>query len=175
MLSLPEIKIKEFIMKNLIVFLSILSVSFANAQAFKGNTDNKLQIGANLQDLATGINVSYDYGLGENISVGVSGAYALSVAEKLEASFGDRVDIKGRFNAHLGSVLNIDENFDLYPGLNLGLKNFGGHVGARFFFSEGFGVFAETVFPLARYKNNIVGAEYLHNQFVVNVGATFSL
>ena len=32
-------------MKKLIVILSILSVSFANAQAFKGNTDNKFQIG----------------------------------------------------------------------------------------------------------------------------------
>lgn len=162
-------------MKKLLLLISILSVSFANAQAFKGNTDNKLQIGANLQEFATGINVSFDYGLGENISVGVSGAYALGVAEKLDASFGDRVDVKGRFNAHLGSVLNIDENFDLYPGLNLGLKNFGGHVGARYFFSEGFGVFAETVFPIAKYKNNILGADYIHNQFVVNVGASFSL
>lgn len=172
---MPEIKHKTFIMKKLILLLTILSVSFANAQAFKGETDNKFQIGANFQDMATGINVSYDYGLGENISIGVSGAYALGIKEGLDASFGDRFDIKGRFNAHLGSVLNIDENFDLYPGLNLSLKNFGGHVGARYFFSDGFGIFAETVFPLARYKNNIVGAEYLHNQFVMNIGATFSL
>ena len=163
-------------MKRLVVLISILSVSFANAQAFKGNTDNKLQIGANFQDMATGINVSYDYGLGENISVGVTGAYALSVKDKVDASFGQRVDLKGRFNAHLGSVLNIDENFDLYPGLNLGLKNFGGHIGARFFFSDGFGIFAETVFPLARYKTNITDpADKIHNQFVVNFGATFSL
>ncbi len=163
-------------MKKLIVLLSILSVSFANAQAFKGNTDNKLQIGANLQDAATGINVSFDYGLGENISVGISGAYALGVKEELDADFGDRFDLKGRFNAHLGSVLNIDENFDFYPGLNLGLKNFGGHVGARYFFSEGFGLFAETVFPLAKYDDNITNpAHYIHNQFTVNIGATFSL
>ena len=175
-LYLHEIKIKKFIMKKLIVLLSILSVSFANAQAFKGNTDNKLQIGVNFQDMATGINVSYDYGLGENISVGVVGAYALGIKEDLHATFGERIDFKGRFNAHLGSVLNIDENFDLYPGLNLGLKNFGGHVGARYFFSEGFGIFAETVFPLARYKTNIINpADKIHNQFVFNIGATFSL
>ena len=171
-----EIKIKKITMKKLIVLLSILSVSFANAQAFKGNTDNKLQIGANFQDKATGISISYDYGLGENISVGVVGAYALSVSDAFHADFGQRVDLKGRFNAHLGSVMNIDENFDLYPGLNLGLKNFGGHVGARFFFSEGFGIFTEAVFPLARYKTNITNpADYIHNQFVMNVGATFSL
>lgn len=173
---MPKIKFKTFTMKKLIVLLSILSVSFANAQAFKGNTDNKLQIGANLQDAATGINVSFDYGLGENISVGVSGAYALGITDELDADFGDRFDLKGRFNAHLGSVLNIDENFDLYPGLNLGLKNFGGHVGTRYFFSDGFGIFAETVFPLAKYDNDSTNpAHDIHNQFVVNIGATFSL
>lgn len=171
-----EIKFKNFIMKKLVVLLSILSVSFANAQAFKGNTDNKLQIGVNFQDLATGINVSYDYGLGENISVGLTGAYALSIKEDLHATFGERIDVKARFNAHIGSVLNFDDNFDLYPGLNLGLKNFGGHVGARYFFSEGFGIFAETVFPLAKYKTNITNnADKIHNQFVFNIGASFNL
>lgn len=173
---MPHLKHKYFIMKKLIVLLSILSVSFANAQAFKGNTDNKLQIGANIQENATGINVAFDYGLGENISVGLSGAYALGVKEELDASFGDRFDIKGRLNAHLGSVLNIDENFDLYPGLNLSLKNFGGHVGARYFFSDGFGIYAESVFPLAKYDNDIINpAHLIHNQFVFNLGATFSL
>src|SRR5690606_33109895 len=130
----------------------------------------------NLQDKATGNNLTYDYGLGENISVGVSGAYALSIKEGLDADFGQRIDLKGRFNAHLGSVLNVDENFDFYPGLNLSLKNFGGHVGARYFFSEGFGIYAETAFPLARYKTNITNpADKIHNQFVLNIGATFSL
>lgn len=163
-------------MKKLFVLLCILSVSFANAQAFMGNTDNKFQIGANFQDAATGINVSYDYGLGENISVGVVGAYALGVREELDASFGDRFDVKGRFNAHLGSVLNIDENFDVYPGLSLSLKNFGGHVGARYFFSDGFGIFTEAVFPIAKYDNNITNpAKYLYNQFVFNIGASFNL
>lgn len=163
-------------MKKLFLLFTVLSVSLVNAQAFKGNTDNKLQIGANFQDAATGINVSFDYGLGENISVGVVGAYALGVREELNASFGDRVDLKGRFNAHLGSVLNFDENFDFYPGLNLSLKNFGGHVGARYFFSDGFGIFTEAVFPLAKYKTNITNpAHYIHNQFVVNVGASFNL
>ncbi len=163
-------------MKKLILLLTILSVSLVHSQAFKGSMDNKLQIGANIQDGATGINLSYDYGLGENISVGVSSAYALSINDAIDADFGDRFDIKGRFNAHLGSVLDIDDNFDLYPGLSLSLKNFGGHVGARYFFSEGFGVFTEAVFPIAKYDaNDLKPADYIHNQFVVNLGAVFSL
>jgi hypothetical protein len=83
-------------MKKLFVILTVLSVSFAHAQAFKGKGDNKLQIGANLQDAATGLNVSYDYGLGENISVGVSSTYAMSVDDALDADFGDRFDLKAR-------------------------------------------------------------------------------
>ncbi|RYH76049.1 hypothetical protein EVU94_03570 [Flavobacteriaceae bacterium 144Ye] len=163
-------------MKNLFLFVALISFSMVNAQAFKGKGDQKFQVGLNLQDEATGINVSYDYGLGENISIGVSSTYALGIDDRLDADFGDRFDIKGRFNANLGNVINIDENFDLYPGLNISLKNFGGHVGARYFFTDGFGIFTEASFPLAKYsddKSDI--GYYIHNQFALNIGATFNL
>ena len=163
-------------MRKLLFLFAVLSVSLMNGQAFTGNMDNKFQVGANIQDAATGIFVSYDYGLGENMSVGVVSGYALSVHDAIDADFGDRFDLKARFNANLGTILNVDENFDLYPGLNLSLKNFGGHVGARYFFSEGFGVFTEAAFPIAKYDaNDLRPADYIHNQFVVNLGAVFNL
>ena len=163
-------------MKKIVFIIAVLSISLANAQAFSGSMDNKFQVGASIQDLATGIYASYDYGLGENISVGVTSAYALGVNSGVDADFGDRFDIKARFNAHLGSVIGVSDNFDVYPGLNLSLKNFGGHVGARYFFSEGFGVFTEAVFPIAKYDaNDLRPADYIHNQFVVNLGAVFNL
>ncbi|WP_033959781.1 DUF6646 family protein [Psychroserpens jangbogonensis] len=163
-------------MKKLFFIIALVSISLVNAQAFKGKGDQKFQIGANFQDEATGINVSYDYGLGENISVGVSSTYALGVDSRLDADFGDRFDLKARFNANLGNVINVDENFDVYPGLSLSLKNFGGHIGARYFFSDGFGVFTEANFPLAKYSNDKSEVSYyIHNQFTVNIGATFSL
>ncbi len=171
----PQI-FRHLIMKNLFLFVALISFSMVNAQAFKGKGDQKFQVGLNLQDEATGINVSYDYGLGENISIGVSSTYALGIDDRLDADFGDRFDIKGRFNANLGNVINIDENFDLYPGLNISLKNFGGHVGARYFFTDGFGIFTEASFPLAKYsddKSDI--GYYIHNQFALNIGATFNL
>lgn len=163
-------------MKKLILLVIILSISFVNAQVFIGNNDNKFQVGANFQNNATGINVSYDFGVGPNMSFGVSSSYALRVNDIINADFGDRFDIKGRFNANLGNVINVDENFDVYPGLNLSLKNFGGHLGARYFFSDGFGLFSELNVPLAKYNNDILTpAEKLHNQFTVNLGASFSL
>ncbi len=163
-------------MKNLVLNIALISISFVNSQAFEGKGDQKFQIGANLQDEATGINLSYDYGLGENISIGISSSYSLSIDSRLDADFGERFDLKGRFNANLGSVLNIDENFDFYPGLSLSLKNFGGHVGARYFFSEGFGIFTEASFPIAKYSNDETEiGYYLHNQFALNIGAVFNL
>ena len=162
-------------MKKLFLLIALVSVSLVHAQAYEGKGDQKFQIGANIQDHATGINASFDYGLGENISVGISSTYALGI-DGLDANFGDRFDLKARFNANLGNVLNIDDNFDLYPGLSLSLKNFGGHVGARYFFTNGFGIFTEATFPLAKYsddKSDI--GYYLHNQFALNIGAVFNL
>ena len=125
-------------MKKVLFVLTILSVSLINAQVFEGKGDEKFQIGGNFQDIASGINLSYDYGIGENISIGVSSTYALNVKNNdiLDADFIDRFDIKARFNANLGNVINIDENFDVYPGLSISTKNFGGHLGFRYLFSD---------------------------------------
>ena len=47
-------------MRNLFLIFAIVSISIINAQAFEGKGDQKFQVGANIQDEATGINVSYD-------------------------------------------------------------------------------------------------------------------
>ena len=163
-------------MKKLILLVAILSASFINAQAFLGKGDNKFQVGANFQDGGTGLNLSYDFGVGENISLGFSSTYLLEINDLIDADFDNRFDIRARFNANLGNVINIDENFDVYPGLSLGLKNFGGHLGARYFFSDGFGIYTEFNTPFAKYKSGtLTAAETLHNQFTVNLGAVFNL
>lgn len=176
-------------MKNILFILLVFTITFVNGQAFSGKGDQKLQIGANFQNNATGLNISFDYGLGENISIGISSSYALGVAGDLKddayfgpikvqekAGFIDRFDLRARFNANIGNVLNIDENFDLYPGLSFSLKNFGAHVGARYFFSSGFGIFTEALFPIAKYNSDtLTQAEKINNQFSVNVGAVFNL
>ena len=163
-------------MKRTLIVLLILSVSQLNAQAFKGKGDVKLQVGAAFQEYATGIVTTADFGLGENISIGGSVSYLLNTTEAIGTpKFDDRFDAKIRFNANIGNVVNISEKFDLYPGLNLGLRNFGAHIGARYFFTSGFGVYSEAGFPLAKYKPDAVGYERLNNQFVFQIGATFNL
>ena len=167
---------KPNVMKNFLLIITLFAVSFANAQAFSGKGDQKLQVGANLQEHGSGINVAYDYGLGENISIGITSSYLLGVSSGIDPDFIDRFDLKARFNANIGNVLGVSENFDLYPGLNLSLKNFGGHIGARYFFTTGFGVYTEAAFPIAKYNSDpLTPSEKLNNQFVLCLGASFNL
>lgn len=188
-------------MKKIITVLLVLTASFVNAQAFKGKGDTKFQVGLNMQNWGTGIMVSTDFGLGENMSFGFVSSYLLNtksytmseteyflnnpnydpiidgnyIPKKEDAKFMDRFDVKARFNANIGNVLNFSENLDVYPGLNLGLRNFGAHLGARYFFTDGFGLFSEMNFPLAKYGSSSDTFDKLNNQFVLNIGASFNL
>ena len=158
--------------KNFIIVL-LGAFCMANAQAFKGKDDTKLNIGMTIQNGGTGILAAADFGLGENFSIGILGSYLLGGSQIEGVNSDYRFDAKARFNANLGNVLNISPKFDMYPGLNLGLKNFGGHLGARYFFSEGFGVFSEFSAPFAKYDKD--AASKYNNGVSFNIGASFNL
>lgn len=163
-------------MKKITLIAILLTTAFANAQAFKGKKDTKFQVGMSMQEYATGIVATTDYGLGENISVGASVSYLLNTTDRGGTpKFDDRFDAKLRFNANIGNVLDISDKFDFYPGLDLGLRNFGAHVGARYFFTQGFGIYSEAGFPLAKYDTDARGYERFNNQFVFQIGACFNL
>jgi hypothetical protein len=158
-------------MKKIITLALLAAVSLVNAQAFKGKEDFKAQVGLFLVKGANGIHVSGDYGIGANMSVGASTTYILGVSDGKvkDFPFKDRFDIKARFNANIGNVLNIDEKLDIYPGLNIGTKDFGGHLGARYFFSEGFGVYTEFGFPFSTYESGV------DKRLTTNIGVSFNL
>lgn len=164
-------------MKKIITLLFLIGAITTQAQVYSGKGDVKFQVGANMQSSATGINVTTDFGIGENMSYGFSATYLLNAESIGDAKpeFLDRADVKLRFNANLGNVINVNDALDVYPGLNLGLRNFGGHLGVRYFFTDGFGVFSEAVFPIASYKTNVVGFDKYNNQFSFTVGASFNL
>ena len=160
-------------MKKIITIVLLGAFCTVNAQAFKGKGDTKLNIGMTVQNGGTGVLAAADFGLGENFSIGILGSYLLGGNQIDQVSSDYRFDAKARFNANLGSVLNISPKFDLYPGLNIGLKNFGGHVGARYFFTEGFGVFSEISAPFAKYDKDAV-SKY-NNGTSFSVGVSFNL
>ncbi|MEO0060113.1 MAG: hypothetical protein RLZZ312_1760 [Bacteroidota bacterium] len=160
-------------MKNIFTILLIAFTAISFSQAFSGKGDQKGQVGFSAQNGGTGINVAYDTGIGENISIGLSSVYLLNSNNgTYNLEFTDRFDIKARFNANIGNVLTLPANVDIYPGLNLGLRNFGAHLGARYFFTDGFGIFSEVGIPLAKYDKT---QNLYNNQFVFNIGASFNL
>ncbi|MBP6373100.1 MAG: hypothetical protein KA325_01670 [Flavobacterium sp.] len=164
-------------MKNSIVW-ALLCVSFITyGQAFRGKKDMKFQVGFNMQKNANGIHGSIDKGLADNISVGLAATYLLSTDKYLGSTpyAKDLMDIKARFNANIGDVLGLKPKMDVYPGLDLSLKNFGGHLGFRWFFSSGFGVYAEAGLPIKYYKRTVKDYALFHNQFYLNVGTSFNL
>ncbi|AZA48024.1 hypothetical protein EG346_07395 [Chryseobacterium carnipullorum] len=118
----------------------------ANAQAYTGKGDQKIQLGLSAWGYGTGVTGTYDYGLNKLVSVGAG----------LNAYFGDykdndkdnRVFVFGRVNFHLQEALDLPAKWDIYPGVDVGVlgKDFGigAHIGARYFFTEKVGVFAEV-------------------------------
>ena len=172
-------------MKKMITLVLLCSAALVNAQAFKGKGDIKAQVAASIQSGGTGIFGSTDFGLGENFSIGVTATYLLDAnglynpqkpfdkADDLD--FYQKIDAKFRFNANLGKVIGLPDAMDLYPGLNIGIHNFGTHIGFRYFFSEGFGVFTEASVPITKYEGKTYGNEVFHNQFVFNIGASVSI
>ncbi|MBM1104855.1 hypothetical protein JQC67_01775 [Aurantibacter crassamenti] len=162
-------------MKNLVfAVVTILCATVGFGQAYDGAGDMKFQIGINAQTNGTGITGSLDYGIGQNFSIGATSTYMLGVNELINVPFVDKFDIKARVNANLGDVFQLADNADIYPGLNLSMKNFGGHLGGRYFFTDGFGVFVEFYTPIAKYNDELTPSEEFHNQFAINLGASFN-
>ena len=101
-------------MKKITTLVLLLTAGLLHAQAFKGDGDVKLDIGATIQNGGSGIRVATDFGLGENMSFGFAASYLLSVSKDNlgnKPDFGDRIDVRGRFNANLGNVFELDSDY----------------------------------------------------------------
>lgn len=126
--------------KLLLVCFCLFGIYFAQAQAQIETGDKKVQIGLRPYGLGTGLAGQFDYGLNSMFSVGVGADFYFTKNENFY--------LYGRGNFHLGDLIGFDENFDLYPGIDLGITNSGfsihGRLGARYFFTDKFGAFLEV-------------------------------
>ncbi len=134
-------------MKKLFFMLMMVFLgTAANAQAWTGKGDQKINLGLSAWGYGTGIAATYDYGLNKLISVG-AGANAYFDNYK-DNDKDNRVFIFGRLNFHLQDALDLPTKWDIYPGVDVGVlgRDFGigAHIGAKYFFTEKFGVFAEV-------------------------------
>ncbi|MFB9120443.1 DUF6646 family protein [Bergeyella porcorum] len=133
-------------MKKLILAFSMLfAIGTASAQAWNGKGDQKVQVGLNGWGYGTGITGSYDYGLGKIVSVG-AGANIYFDSYK-DNNKDNNFFVFGRVGFHLQEPLNLPSQWDIYPGVNLGLLGsdfgIGAHLGVRYFFNNKVGIYGE--------------------------------
>lgn len=132
--------------KLFFMFAVMLAGTFVNAQAWTGKGDQKINAGLSAWGYGTGITGTYDYGLNKLISVGAGLNIYFDNYKNNDDK--NRAFVFGRINFHLKDALQLPEKLDIYPGADVGVvgSNFGlgAHIGARYFFTERVGVFAEV-------------------------------
>lgn len=134
-------------MKKLVFIMMLIFASNAvHAQAWTGKGDQKINAGLSVWGYGTGITGTYDYGLNNLISVG--GGLNAYFDNYKDNDNNNRVFVFGRLNFHLKDALQLPEKLDLYPGIDIGVVGsdfgLGAHIGARYFFTDKIGVFAEV-------------------------------
>lgn len=132
--------------KLFFMFVLLLAGTFANAQAWTGKGDQKINAGLSAWGYGTGITGTYDYGLNKLISVGAGLNIYFDNYKNNDDK--NRAFVFGRINFHLKDALQLPEKLDIYPGADVGVVGnsfgLGAHIGARYFFTERIGVFAEV-------------------------------
>lgn len=134
-------------MKKLFFAFSLLFAgSMVSAQAWTGKGDQKVQVGFNAWGYGTGLTGTYDYGLSNLVSVGAGLNVYFDGYRNNDID--NNIFAFGRINFHLQDALQLPEKWDVYPGVDLGVlgRDFGigVHIGARYFFTEKWGAFAEV-------------------------------
>ena len=132
--------------KLFFMFVLMLAGTFVNAQAWTGKGDQKINAGLSAWGYGTGVTGTYDYGLNKLISVGAGLNIYFDNYKNNDDK--NRAFVSGRINFHLKDALQLPEKLDIYPGADVGVVGnsfgLGAHIGARYFFTERIGVFAEV-------------------------------
>lgn len=122
-----------------------LSHALVSAQAWEGHGDQKAQAGFNAWGYGTGITGTYDFGLGNLVSIG--GGANIFFSNYRENDRKNNFFVFGRVGFHLQEALDLPSEWDVYPGINLGLIGtdfgIGAHVGVRYFINDKIGVYGE--------------------------------
>ena len=129
-------------MKSLkLFFLFIFFTTVLFSQSYNGKGDTKLNIGYDIYGFGNGIRANIDYGLSDLFTVGVGGSYYFSNSD-------NDYYLYGRTSIHLGLLLDFPSKFDLYPSIQAGYLSgndigFDAFLGAKYFFTDRFGIYAE--------------------------------
>ncbi|WP_392437076.1 DUF6646 family protein [Cruoricaptor ignavus] len=131
--------------KLLLAAAAAFIANFASAQAWGGQNSQTVSGGFNVFGYGSGIAANYEYGFTNTLSAGAG--LHLYFNNNEHDGKERQYFIFGRLNAHLQDVLSLPQQWDVYPGVDLGIVGgdlgFGVHIGGRYFFNDKFGAFAE--------------------------------
>lgn len=133
-------------MKKIALLFILFIGQSAFAQAWEGKGDQKVQVGFNGWGNGTGITATYDYGISKVVSLGAGANFYFDGYK--DSNKDNNFFAFGRVNFHLQDVLGMPSQWDLYPGVDVGVIGntfgLGAHLGVRYFFNNNFGAFIEA-------------------------------
>jgi outer membrane protein G len=170
-------------MRTFLTLLLLLTFSSGFSQACIGCGNSRFFAAASIQKNGVGGQLTFDYGISNFFSWGISSGYVLfsndpTNTDNVQSNdlVIEKSDFKLRFNAHIGSAIRNNEKFDIYTGVNVGLRNIGNHTAVVYDFNKRWGVALEGVIPI--YKKNLIkpnDPDYYnyYNQPVIMIGLVF--
>jgi hypothetical protein len=141
-------------MKKLILTTVIIIAAFiSQAQYALSPGDNQLNAGVGASSWGFPVYIGFDHGLDDLLSVGAQAGFRSYNRTYFGAQYRNSVmNLTGNVNLHVGDLLDLPENIDLYGGANIGVYiwsygdgyyesgrtglGIGLQVGGRYYFSD---------------------------------------
>uniref|UniRef100_A0AB33J7Q9 Outer membrane protein beta-barrel domain-containing protein n=2 Tax=unclassified Prevotella TaxID=2638335 RepID=A0AB33J7Q9_9BACT len=135
----------------LVIWVCGMSCS-ASAQAYDGDLDRKISAGYLHVDGRSGVELRYDLGMNDWLSVGMKGTMLFigKSHSDAEPDFMDGVDLSLPIDVHWDDALKLPSQLDFYTGVGVGFHVLDVHSGLRYSFSETFGVYAQAQYNVFR-------------------------
>ncbi|MBC7641333.1 MAG: hypothetical protein H7174_03190 [Flavobacterium sp.] len=170
-----------------IILISVTSLFSGNAlaQAYDGDDDSQLILGyVRIKDVS-GIELQSDKGVGDVVSFGARITYLFVENPQITDSQGNTYtfDIKGidKFNLgafvrlHFSETFKLSEKFDPFLGLDISLKGFAAHGGAKYSLNDNFCVFGQFTNGFGSLYNANDNGDYNANYFAKQSYITLGL
>ena len=131
-----------------IAALALLVCAVSHVQAQYALQTGKLQFngGVGLSNIGW-LSAGLDYGYDKNISLG--GELSVGTFGTGLGSYSSVIGLSGNANYHFVELLQIDNIYDVYAGVDLGfylglaIPRFGAHIGGRYYFKKNMAVNVE--------------------------------
>lgn len=161
------------------LFISTLFSQKILAQSYDGAGDSKLFMGLAQIGTNTGVEISYDMGSNDLISMGGKATLLFNDTSEENVSGFEKFflnsDLSLFLRFHLSIPLNMSEKIDPYFGIDGSLKSIGAHAGVKYNFSETLGAYAQ----ISRGFSKAFFGEQLQNKFAnktsLSAGITINL